>query len=82
VKWLALSIVLSVVLTVVLNLAIRLWPDASDRAARQLDDWADRQNATEFGDGPNKVRVVIPWKAMLLASLALTILVNLLIRLA
>jgi len=80
VNWLAVSLVLSVVLTVVLNLALRLFPGASDRAARKLaqlstptDRDADRRDA--------HVRVYVPWKAMLVGSLILTIVLNVVLRL-
>ncbi len=82
VNWLVVSLVASVVLTVVLNVAIRLWPGAAERGARQMDDWAQRQPAAEFGDEQHRVRVVVPWKAMLLASIGLTILLNVVLRLA
>ena len=81
-NWLVVSLVASVVLTIVLNVAIRLWPGAADRGTRQLDDWAQRQDAAEFGDGPDRVRVIVPWKAMLLGSIALTVLLNVVLRLA
>jgi hypothetical protein len=82
VNWLVVSIVASVVLTVVLNVAIRLWPGAAERGSRQLDDWASRQPAAELGDDRHRVRVVVPWKAMLLASIVLTVVLNVVLRLA
>lgn len=81
-NWLAVSIVASVVLTIVLNLVIRLWPGGAERGTRRLDHWVQRQDAAEFGDGPNRVRVVVPWKAMLLGSIVLTVLLNVVLRLA
>jgi hypothetical protein len=80
-NWLVVSLVASVVLTVVLNVAIRLWPGAAERATRQLDDWAARQPAAELGDDQHRVRVIVPWKAMLLASIVLTVLLNVVLRL-
>jgi hypothetical protein len=62
----------SVVLTIVLNLGARAFPRAGERSARRLDDWASAQ--------PSGVRVYFPWKAMLVGSIALTIVLNLLIR--
>ena len=80
VNWLAVSLVLSVVLTVALNLALRVFPGAGDRAARKLaelstptDRDADRRDA--------HVRVYVPWKAMLVGSLILTIVLNVVLRL-
>jgi hypothetical protein len=82
VNWLVVSLVASVVLTIVLNVAIRLWPGAAERGTRQMDDWAQRQDAAEFGDGPDRVRVIVPWKAMLLGSIVLTVLLNVVLWLA
>jgi hypothetical protein len=95
--WLVVSIVASVVLTVVLNLALRLFPGAGDRAARRMETWAapdpdDRQDAygyegyddvgrTDDRGRRTQVRVFFPWKAMLIGSLLLTLLVNVVLRL-
>ena len=70
--WLAASLVLSVALTIALNLAIRLFPGLGSRLAASLERPSPSRS---------RVRVVFPWRAMLLASLVLTIVVNLLIRL-
>jgi hypothetical protein len=76
-----MSIVASVVLTVLLNLAIRRWPGAAQRGEQQMTDWAERQRGAEFGPQERRVRVVVPWKAMIVASVGLTILLNVVIRL-
>jgi hypothetical protein len=86
VQWLWYSLVASVVLTVVLNLAIRAWPGGAERSAHSLDDWARRQapppTATPRPDDDGRrVRMIVPWKAMLLASLVGTVLLNLVLRL-
>jgi hypothetical protein len=85
--WLVFSIVASVVLTVVLNVGLRLFPGTG----RSLEDLFDR--ITQRVDAPNRadvraeapdeprVRVIVPWKLMLVASLILTIVLNLLLRL-
>jgi hypothetical protein len=67
-NWLVLSIVLSVVLTVVLNLAVRAFPGAPRRLEERLQ-----------ADSP-RMRVFFPWRAMLIASVVLTVLVNVLMR--
>lgn len=72
------SIVVSVVLTVVLNLAVRAFPGATERGIRRVDGWAQSQSQLP-ADG-RRVRVFFPWKAMLLASLGLTILLNVFAR--
>jgi hypothetical protein len=71
VRWLVVSIVLSVVLTVVLNLAARALPTAGRRAARWLDDLEARAP-----ERSGRVRLYVPWRAMLLASLVLTVGLN------
>jgi hypothetical protein len=78
VNWLVLSIVASVVLTVVLNLAIRLFPWPAERGARRVDAWAERQAAArELGEA--RTQVIVPWRAMLIGSLVLTVGLNLLL---
>jgi hypothetical protein len=81
VEWLAFSLVASLVLTVVLNVAIRLWPGAADRGTRRLVEWTERQEPREIDGRPGQVRVIAPWKAMLIASVVLTIVLNVAIRL-
>ena len=71
------SIVASVVLTVVVNLIPRFFPGASRKAERKLVEsiqHAEERDAR--GEGP-RVRVFFPWKIMLIASIVLTVLVNL-----
>jgi hypothetical protein len=79
--WLLVSIVASIVLTVVLNVALRLLPGAG----RGLDDvvtrMTERSDAhTEVPD-ETRVRMVVPWKFMLVASLVLTVVLNVILRL-
>ena len=80
VSWLALSLVLSIVLTVALNLWLRAFPNAADRAARRLDDLAASDAERKAGAGKRGVHVYAPWKAMLIGSLILTIVLNVMIR--
>jgi hypothetical protein len=77
VDWLVVSIVASVILTIVLNVALRVFPGASDRAARRMETWA----APEPDAPDRRVKVFFPWKAMLIGSLVLTLLVNVVARL-
>jgi hypothetical protein len=76
VDWLFISIALSLVLTVLLNVALRAFPDAGRRVARgvagRTGPPADRSRTSD-----RRVRVWVPWKAMIVASLILTIVVNL-----
>jgi len=75
VKWLLVSIVL----TVLLNVAIRLWPGAAQRGTERLTDWA-AQGSSEAGRDPGRTRVFFPWKAMLIASVVLTVVLNVVLR--
>jgi len=76
---LVVSVALSLVLTVVLNLALWLFPSAGNRlregTQRLVRDVPPRA-AREPG-----VRVIVPWKLMLLASLVLTVVLNLVVAL-
>jgi hypothetical protein len=89
-QWLVVSIVLSIVLTVVLNLVLWLFPGAGRRVADgfgRLADNADRTTAEGGGSpvgegGGSHVRVIVPWKAMLIGSIVLTVALNLLLLVA
>ena len=81
-QWLVVSIVLSIVLTIMVNAFLWLFPGAGRRlsgAVGRLVENADR-GATERGD--SRVRVIVPWKAMLIGSIVLTIALNVLLALA
>ena len=70
-QWLVASLVLSVVLTVLVNLALWLFPGLRERTARAVEGF------TNSASGDRRTRVIVPWKAMLVASIMLTLLVNL-----
>ena len=72
--WLVVSIILSVVLTVVLNIGLRLFPDAGERIVRRVSERANFDGASR-----SEGRVFVPWKAMLIASVVLTVVINLVI---
>ncbi len=69
-QWLAVSIVLSIVLTVVLNVALRAFP----RAGEQID-----HNLAELAEQRPEGGVYVPWRAMIIISLVLTVGLNLFI---
>ena len=73
-----MSLVVSVALTVLLNVALRLFPGP----ARWIEDSLHRLAAPPPGGEPPgpRVRVVFPWKLMLIGSVVLTIAVNVLAR--
>ena len=82
-EWLLISVVLSVVLTVVLNVGLRAFPGAGDRAARRMDEWAAPRVEDRFDSRTPqpRVKVLFPWKAMLIGSLILTVLLNVILTL-
>jgi hypothetical protein len=77
-QWLVVSIVASVVLTVVLNLAVRLFPGAGRRIGESIDRAVARHERppADEQDG-SRVRVIVPWRLMLVGSLLLTLVLNL-----
>lgn len=77
-SFLVLSLVGSIVLTVVLNVVPRLFPGAARRGDDALRRSMERSSPVGERGG---VRVWVPWKAMIVASLALTIGLNLLLAL-
>ena len=76
VQWLVISVVLSVVLTVLLNVGLRAFPNAGQRVARTLVDLTS-PSADDVRGSERRVRVFVPWKTMIIASVVLTILINL-----
>jgi hypothetical protein len=81
-QWLVVSIVLSIVLTVVVNLVLWLFPGAGRRAADGMARLADSADRRTPEGGGSHVRVIVPWKAMLIGSIVLTLVLNLLLLLA
>jgi hypothetical protein len=78
-NWLIVSIVGSLVLTALLNVLPMLFPKASRRAQERIIEEIQKQHEWEDDDtrpGP-VVKVFFPWKAMLIGSLVLTVLINL-----
>jgi hypothetical protein len=78
-RWLVVSVVLSVVLTVLLNVGLRAFPNAGDRVARGLAELTS-PNADDARGQDRRVRVFVPWRAMIIGSVILTIVVNLVLR--
>lgn len=71
------SVIASVVLTLALNLLPLLFPRTANTVHRKLEQQARR--AIEQNEDPERpnIKVFFPWKAMLIASIGLTVLVNL-----
>jgi hypothetical protein len=82
VSWLGFSIVASIVLTIVLNLALWMFPNLGERLHDALARLADAHERNDDGGEPqSRMRVYFPWKAMLIGSIVLTILINVLLTL-
>jgi hypothetical protein len=80
--YLVLSIVLSIVLTVVVNLVLWILPGAGERVGEALRRTAERAKPPPDESSRSAVRVVVPWRLMLIASLLVTLVLNLLLWLA
>jgi len=81
VRWLVISVTLSVMLTVLLNVGLRAFPATGRRFARSLAT-AMSPSADAARVKNRRIRVFLPWKAMILGSLILTIAVNVILRIA
>jgi hypothetical protein len=76
------SIVLSLVLTLVLNLVLWAFPGLGRWIAERARRAFERSAPRPFGDPDEpRVRVIVPWKLMLVVSIALTVALNVLVRL-
>ena len=70
----AFSLVASIVLTIALNVAVRVFPGTARRAQEAVVRRAARSTDDQPRD--SNVRIYVPWKAMLIGSLLLTLLIN------
>lgn len=74
--WLARSLLVSLALTVLLNVALRWWQRRPRRPVSQHPQppaWRLPEPTWQS----ERVKVWVPWKAMLVASLVLTVVLNL-----
>ena len=70
------SIVTSLVLTAVLNILPLLFPNAAAKVQKKIEENA-RHAIEQHEDATRpRVKVFFPWKAMLIGSIVLTVLVN------
>ncbi len=71
------SMIASLVLTVIINILPLLFPNAATRLQKKIEENA--RNSIEQHEDANqpRVKVFFPWKAMLIGSIVLTVLVNL-----
>jgi len=70
------SIIGSVILTVLLNVLPLIFPKSSAKMQKKIEENARRAIEQHEDNNQPRVKVFFPWKAMLLASLVLTVLVN------
>ena len=76
-NFLTYSIIGSIVLTIVMNVLPLLFPNAAAKMQRKIEENARRAIEQHEDDTQPRVKVFFPWKAMLIGSLVLTVLVNL-----
>jgi len=70
------SIIASVVLTIVINVLPVLFPKSSEKMERKVRDKISESVVRQEEGSQPRVRVFFPWKVMLIASLVLTVAVN------
>ena len=75
------SIVLSLVLTLVLNLVLWAFPGLGRWIAERSRRAMERPSPRPSDEAEGRVRVIVPWKLMLVVSIALTVALNVLVRL-
>lgn len=71
------SVVGSIVLTVIVNVLPLLFPKSADKVQRSIEANARRAIEQHEDNNRPRVKVFFPWKAMLIGSIVLTVLVNL-----
>ncbi len=75
-NFLIISLIGSVLLTLALNLLPAIFPNAAAKAERKIVEKMQETQSDRLDPNTPKVRVFFPWKAMLIGSLILTVLVN------
>ncbi len=76
------SLVGSIVLTAVLNILPLLFPNAATKMQKKIEENARRAIEQHEDSNLPRVKVFFPWKAMLIGSVVLTVLVSLIGSLA
>ncbi|MEE9327142.1 MAG: hypothetical protein V3U71_07575 [Cocleimonas sp.] len=76
-NFLLVSIIGSIVLTILVNLIPILFPNAAAKIQKKIKENAKRAIEQHEDDKQPRVKVFFPWKAMLIGSIVLTVLVNL-----
>ena len=75
--FLTYSIIGSIVLTIIMNVLPLIFPNAAAKMQRKIEENARRAIEQHEDNNQPRVKVFFPWKAMLIGSLVLTVLVNL-----
>ena len=75
-NFLLISLIGSIVLTLALNFLPVIFPNAAAKAERKIVEKMQETHSDRVDPNTPKVRVFFPWKAMLMGSLVLTVLVN------
>jgi len=75
-KFLITSIVGSILLTLALNLLPLLFPNQAANLHRKVEEHARRSLEQHEDQNRPNVKIFFPWKAMLLVSIIVTILMN------
>ena len=76
------SIVASILLTAVLNILPLLFPNVAAKVQKKIEENARKAIEQHEDDARPRVTVFFPWKAMLIGSIVLTVLVNIIGSLA
>ena len=75
-NFLITSIVGSIVLTLVLNFLPLLFPNQAANLQRKVEEHARRSVEQHEDQNQPNVKIFFPWKAMIIVSIILTVLVN------
>lgn len=75
--FLLISLISSIALTALLNFLPAFFPNAAAKAERKIVEKMQETHNNRLDSNTPRVRVFFPWKAMLIGSLVLTVLVNL-----
>ena len=75
-NFLITSIVGSIVLTLLLNLLPLLFPNQAAGLQRKVEEHARRSIEQHEDENQPNVKIFFPWKAMIVISVILTVLVN------
>ena len=71
------SLIASVILTLVVNLLLWIFPNAATWFYRKLEEFAKQATQEQQDESTPRIRVYFPWKAMIIISIVLTVLLNL-----